>query len=253
VGAEIIPVQLGDLVLGVRANDAALTTRLRALLAGHVVEGGKAPPNLSVALGRGPGDKHQLCRSGVFVLRTTSVGRLLRAVPLLLDGYAPPRRGVVRLSAWVLVGPDDAVLVDRRYTDSLERIEPRLARRGYQRWDGYFAEVEPGTGEVVLGPPRLTFADDAAATLEPPRDREVGPVKGWRRPVRSLLGVEEARGDGEEPTPARRLWRLTPLAAHHGRVDVPALRLLAAWLLEGRLRGGHRLDDAEVLAAVTGG
>lgn len=253
MGAEIISVQLGELVLGVRANDPALTTQLRALLAGHVIEDDKTPPNLSLALGGRSGDKHQLCRSGAFVLRTTSVGRLLRAVPLLLDGYAPPRPGLVRLNAWVLVGAGDAVLVDRRYSDSLERLEARLARRGYRRSDGYFAEVDPGTGEVVLGPPRVAFAADAAATLEAPDDREVELAEGWRRPVRSLVTIEEESGDGEQPTPARRLWGLTPLVAHHRRMDVPGLRLLAAWLLDGRLEGGRRLDDAELLAAVTGG
>jgi hypothetical protein len=186
------------------------------------------------------------------VLRTRLLGRLLRAVPLLLDGYAPPPKGLVRLNAWVLVGSDEAVLVDRRYTESLERLEPRLARNGYRRWDGYFAEVDPAAGEVALGPPRLILDADTAAALEPPDDREVGAVDAARRPVRSLIALEDEEGDGQQPTPARRLWGLVPLAVHQRRTDVAGLRLLAAWLLDGRVAGGRRLDDAELLSAVTG-
>jgi hypothetical protein len=251
VGAEIIPVQLGGLVLGVRANDASLTARLRELLADRIVEEGDTPPNLALALGSGR-DKHQLCRSGAIVLRTASVGRLLRAVPLLLDGYAPPATGVARLNACVLVGRDAAVLVDRRYTDALERLEPRLARRGYRRFDGFFAEVDPRTGEVVLGPPRLAFAAEAAATLEPPGDREIDPGEGGRYPVRSLVAIGGTSAEGESPTPGRRLWGLTSLVVHRQRTDVPGLRLLAGWVLDNRLEDRPPLDDAGLLAAITG-
>jgi hypothetical protein len=238
---DVITVRVGDLFLGLRTNDEAIEQRLRDLLAPHIVDDVEAPPNLSLALGTDEGARrgvHLLYRSSARELRTPSLGRLLRAVPAQLDGYAPRPQDRIRLNARALVADDHAVLIDGRCDAQLERVEPRLARAGYRRSDAPFAEIDAATGELVLGAPRIDFAPAAGAALEahaPPGDREV-PLDGRRLPVRSMLAIDPSILGRPAANPAGRLLGLSPLVAdRHRRVDPEGVRLLASWLTEGRL------------------
>jgi hypothetical protein len=250
---DVITVQVGDLYVGLRANDEAIEQRLRDLLAPHVVDDVEAPPNLSLAVGTDDGTRrgvHLLYRSCARELRTPSLGRLLRAVPAQLDGYAPPPRDRIRLNARALVAADHAVLLDGRCDAQLERAEPRLARAGYRRSDAPFVEIDTATGELVLGPPRVDFAPAAAAALEaddPPGDREVL-LDGRRLPVRSMLVIDPSTPDRPVPNPAGLLSGLSSLAAdRHRRVDPEGVRLLASWLKDGRLALRPAIDTEALL------
>jgi hypothetical protein len=209
-------VRVGDIFIGVRANDEEMHALLLDALRPLVVDDVDAPPNLSLRFGQPDGqvrDLHLLYRSGLSVVRTTSPGRLLRAAIRHLEGFAPPPPDAMPVKAKLLVRGDDAALVDSRFGGTVDILERRLQRLGYSLVDVYTPLLDRATLEVRLESPRLGIAGDARAAIDrlyPPAPHEVE-LHDRRYRLRGLVVWGEPEGDGESP--ARRYAELTPLAA----------------------------------------
>lgn len=207
---------MGERLIGVRANDASLHEWLERLLAPVIEPETSAPPNLSVALGRPQSvtrQLHQLIRGGTAQLATSSLGRLLRAVPAELDTYAPAPEGMARLRARALVGPDDALLVDERLIGAIRRAEPRLVRNGVRVAQSPHSDVDVTKAELVRNDPVVRVDADVVAELNrahPPVDRELDDDR-HRIPIRAVIGLGDAAAGAEHP--ARRVGSLVPLVA----------------------------------------
>jgi hypothetical protein len=233
VEAGPIAVRVGDLVLGVRTNDAEMSALLTRVLQPHVERDIDAPPNLSLTFGATDGrvrDRHFLYRSGMSVVRTSSRGRVLRAALRYLESYAPIPRDMTGVNAKLLVRDGDAVLVDGRFGVIVDVLERRLERVGLRIVDVHTPLLDPETLAIRVEAPRLETDPDGRAEIEqryPPAPREVE-LEDDHYP---LAGIVTWGGEAsDERSPAQRFAELTPIVAD---------------------RDGHfSPDDLEVLARV---
>jgi hypothetical protein len=186
VGAEV-----GELIVGLRSNDDELVDALRRVLAPIRADDQAVFPNLSLYVGEGGGhvrELHRLYRRGTTVLRTASVGRLLRAALKHLDAFLPPPPGLVPLRGDLLVGAGGALLANEPFT-RMEVPERRIWKLGWRGTDGAAAFLDVTASEVVVAEPRLTF--DAAGLAEidarwVPLESEEGVTAG-RYPIRAVV------------------------------------------------------------------
>jgi hypothetical protein len=231
VEAGPIAVRVGDLIIGVRTNDEATSALLLGALRPLVVSDVDAPPNLSLALGEADGHVrglHFLYRGGLSVVRTGSVGRLLRAALRHLEGFAPPPPEATRLNAKLLVRGDDAILVDSRFGGTVDVLERRLHRLGFRLVDVHAPLLDRETLAVRLEAPRLDVDSDGRGEIDrlhPPTKREVELHDGHYR-LRGLVVLGDPEPDGQSP--AQRYAELTPLATGgDGNIDADGLAVLA--------------------------
>ena len=85
--------------MGLRSNDHEVCGLLRRGLAPHVIEDVEVFPNLSLYRGDergGTRELHRLYRRGATIVRTPSVGQLVRAAARALDTFLTPPEGLVR-------------------------------------------------------------------------------------------------------------------------------------------------------------
>lgn len=212
--AGLLAVRLGDEVIGVRSNDAALLDIMRNALAPSL---GRAPatPRLSLVAspdrGRIPG-MYFLYRDDELAFSSASRGRALRATLAHLDGFLPPPPGTVRLNAHVLVGKSGAVLVSGTFREMLDVAGRRLARAGWQSVDGPAAFVDRADFQAVVIHPRLDLDSAHVATL----NAELPPERGERArpgryPVKHLVLVGSEPDPVKVASPAQRVAALLPL------------------------------------------
>jgi hypothetical protein len=249
VQAGTTGISVGELIIGVRATHASVMTRLRELIPSHVVEGAEPPANLSLLIGaedRARRELHTLARDGVRMLRTDSIGRLLRAALFQLDSYAPPPPNVHALRGRVLVKDGAAVVVDIGLAEQLSRIERRLGDAGFQIADAGCAFLDATTDQVVFEPLRLDI--DAAALEwleqdEPRAERELVPASA-QLPMRAL--VARLRGNGTQ-SPTRRLTRLAAIGVdQRGRVNPDAVEYVHGLDQRGLVLDGDGRTDREL-------
>ncbi|MGH9063244.1 MAG: hypothetical protein ACRD0L_04595 [Acidimicrobiales bacterium] len=182
-----------------RSNTVETDALLRRVLAAHLVEGREAPPNYSVVLAGGngaragaggPRELSFLYRSSIAVTRTRSAGRVVRALCSFLAGHGEVARdGLLPLAGIAIVG-ERAVLAPatlRNYVE-LAKLEGTLRRSGLRLLDAPYVTVDPGTAELVVGPPALQLDESALAGIEGDGrgaggDGGVGPARypiaGW--------------------------------------------------------------------------
>jgi hypothetical protein len=248
---------VGELLIGVRANDPQVTEQLRELLAPHlVVDSDMPPPNLSLVIGGdgkgGSRSLNLLYRGAIRMLRTSSLGRMLRAVPAHLDGYLPAPEGIVQVEARVLLGSEGAVLVDRRLDESVEQAEGRFVRMGYRLLDVPVAELDESTTELVLREPRIGLepaARDALDRVYPLDRREVPPGRTGRVPIERVIVIGPHHLDRslwDRPSPC-----LTNLARYFGdrrRFGAADLDLLGRLIDRGFLDQHFEVSANELIA-----
>lgn len=224
-------VDTGEWIVGLRSNDEEVVDLLRRGLAPIRVDGIDVFPNLSLRRGADGGrnrELHRLYRRGVSVMRTASLGRLVRSAVRHLDGFMDPPSGLLPLRADVLFGDRGAVLVYG--TVVTERIaERRLTRLGWRSADGLRALLDPVTPDVVVQEPRLCLTPEVAAEVEArwPREPEEDVVAPGRYPVRGVILLGTRPDHLRVASPARRLASLVSLldtTGHPARaVDVEAI------------------------------
>jgi hypothetical protein len=230
VEAGPIAVRVGDLVLGVRTNDAEMNTLLARALRPQIEAGVDAPPNLSLTFGATDGrvrDRHFLYRSGVSVVQTTSRGRVLRGALRYLESYAPIPSDVTGMNAKLLLRDEHAVLVDRRFGMTIDVLERRLQRLGLRVVDVHTPLLDPATLDIRVEAPRLEIDPDGGAEIDglyPPASYEIELPEG-RYP---LAGIVMWGGDATDGSPAQRFAELTPLVVdRRGKIAPEDLEVLA--------------------------
>lgn len=245
---------LGDWVVGLRANDEELCEALRRVLAPMLVAG-PVYPNLSLYRGaeHGPArELHRLYRRGRLVLVTGSLGELARGALACLDGFLAPPAGLVDLRAEVLLGEAGAVLV-RDPSAAVRLPTRRLERLGFRRVIGVTPRLDPATLEVVLAPPRLAIDPDALGRLDArwPCPAGTVDVEPGRVAIAAAVLLGADRDDLDWASPAKRWASLVPLV-DTDRPDRLAERVEAIGRLDGRIpvvrtRGFETVEVVEAL------
>jgi hypothetical protein len=145
--------EVGGRRLGVRWSRGGLDAELRALAAGALGVG-DAPANLSIVLGERTGrtrSKHQLHVQGQLSSMISGDSGLIRAVIRALGALgAEPSPGSLSLNAFLVVGPDGAVAVDRRLAADVRRLGPMVRRLGRRVLQLPHLDVWSDRGTAVL-------------------------------------------------------------------------------------------------------
>lgn len=194
-------------------------------------------PNLSLYRGEESGrirELHRLYRRGHTVLRTASLGRLIRAALAHLDGFLAPPAGLVPLRGELLVGKRGAVVINDALTN-FNIPERRLAKMGWSRTDGAVPLFDPATLELVVPESRLEF--DAATIAEIserwPRLADEGAALPGRYPVHAVVLLGARPDHLKVASPARRLSSFASLIDSSTH-PVKAADLAALGQLDGR-------------------
>lgn len=191
---------VGDAVLGVRTNSRDIVARIEKLLPDHIHPEPSPHANYSIVMGdpQRLGDPiHFLTRANIGQLRTSSAGRLLRALLLQLSVFETWRSGeTVTVNARVLIRETDAVIVHPGVISNIYTIERRLNRLGYHLLDAVGADIDVSRGELRLDPPRLAIDEEQLHVLYrdcPIQPNEVGvseprilPLRAWVLPADQL-------------------------------------------------------------------
>jgi hypothetical protein len=238
--------------LGLRVSTPDLAAVARQVLAPSLADGVTAPPNVSVlATEAHAGRGLLLCyRSGSMVARARSQRRALESAVALLSSFptAAPT-DLVRIPAVVAIRDGHAALISQQARGFLDAVAPRLRRDGWVLADAVTADIEPGTGRIVV--PGPTFAVDSDALSRLPRDRAEGPpASPGRYPVTTWVDFSGERQ--EPPSAAARVAALAALAEDlNGHTASAVLRAVTA-LLDGAVWATSPTDDpADVAAAVS--
>jgi hypothetical protein len=202
-------VDIGEWIVGLRSNDEEVVDLLRRGLASIRVDDIDVFPNLS--LYRSDDDRrvremHRLYRRGVTVLRTGSIGRVLRSAVRHLDSFLTPPDGFLALRADLLVGQQGAVLVNDSIIN-LNVSERRTAKMGWVRLQGAAPMLDLHTLEVVVPPPRFGLDPSVLAEIDarwPPDADEVNVAPG-RYPVRGVVLLGTRPDHLLVASPARRV------------------------------------------------
>lgn len=169
-----------------------------------------APDNFSVVLGEaGSGGRRQLSlllKGSTVVTRSRSPRRVVHALAGHLSCLFEPDPGLLRLDSTAVVFDGSAALVPRELTDSLERVQPTLARLGMALLDEPFAHVAPATRELVVAEPRVRLDGHTMQQLPDPVPgaSEPSSVPVGRYPLRAWL-LPSNVGEEVELSPARAL------------------------------------------------
>jgi len=253
---------VGNWLVGVRSNSEAADALLRRVFASNVVDGVEIPAcYYSVIVGptvpaaAGVTRLSVLFRSRLRVTRTPSARRVVRALAAHLSSHLGdrPAPGLLRLDAIAAVGEAGGVLFPAaaRRLPGQPGFERGLARLGLRLVDGYYVDLDPHTGEVVVGPPAVSVDESALGHLgvgpEGPDDG-VGPGRyplavwavagrtGTGPPSKAavaaagLLGVVDRDPEEAQQTlemVAALAARFTPVALSHSMPEILA-RVAAA-------------------------
>lgn len=215
--------RVGEYLVGVRSDSDVTDALVRRLLAGSLVEGPVAPPNYSLILSSPNGDGQrglsQVFRSSTAVVRTRRRRRALLGLLSWLHGHLPADGSLLHLQAMATVGPQGAALAPWTLISSLEKLQPRLHRRGVQVLDAYGARLDLATGDLVVTEPPLAFDPAVLAEVEDDQrssGRELPPVPPGRYPVRGWAHWPQPQGGG---TRAACLAQATSLLVNRAQVD----------------------------------
>lgn len=253
--AGSLAVRSGDVVVGVRVDDAALLAALGDLYADSLADVADPPAYLSVQLGREEG-VGLLFEGSCRVLRAREPARLVDGLAGHLrdlgDGAA--RGGAVRIVAAVVVAGDDAVLLPSDARPALDAARSALARAGATPLDTPTCEVDPASGELIVDPALPAdavraclarhglSADDGAVAAPAGRYRLRAVADGGATPcsaaVRTARLAEQIAGDGL--TGSERLHAAARLVARVPQGPAPAsgdaAALVAAVVAARRVR-----------------
>lgn len=228
--ATRVALQIGDWLVSVGTDSAAVATAIRRVLAAHVVgTAGPAddqPPFVAVSSpdairSSGPQPVHLLHRADVVLARTRHRLDVVRALVELLATYGDlAGLDLATVRGLVVTGGERAMIVP--VPDDLVRYRHALGRLGLRAADIPVAVVDPARAEAVVGAPGL----------------EVGPaIEGF---------APSTTGSATAPAVSPRWGRYPLVALSVAAPPTPAGVLLAF----GADRGDHH-DAAATEAALT--
>jgi hypothetical protein len=226
--AGFVAVDTGDRIVGLRSNDAEVVALLRRILSPMVVEWVDVYPNVSLRVGQVRGStrpRHLLWRRREVVLRTGSLGHLVRAALDVLESLFPVADDLLALQGGFVVGHGGAVLLHPRAVRLSSR---QLARWGWCDGGGRPPLLDPERGELIVPGTRLVTDPEAVAELDrrfPPSEDEV-PLPAGRLRLRAILlhGAEPEEGDPPAPDPRMEATAtLRPLERRRTAADVAAV------------------------------
>lgn len=212
---------VGDVILGVRSNEAEMLTLLTDALRPALASGVDAYPNVSMQFGEARGRSrplHFVSRRSERIFQSTDRGRILRAVLDQLDSFLPAPQGLVRLHARVVASKAGAVLLASSFADTVDRFERRPARSAWAAVQSSYALVSPGSAEVVLHPLRLPIDPDGIRAIENryPTSGRVLVSDGQRIPILAVV-VHQRESDATlADSPAGKFMVVAQLVAVPG-------------------------------------
>jgi hypothetical protein len=257
VGAGSITVRIAGYDLGIRWNHPGLEDEIRALFAAHVIDDDpEIPANISFKLAdpdlkvRG---KTAMMMANRTVLLTASDERALRAGVQLLDSEIRWGRAEPMVQAVPVVSEHGTVLLDAHLRQRLRKLEPRLARAGFEVVDTHGVLLDPATGAVSV--PQPGFAYDASvlqrAAGSSRADRAGGAIPD--EPLEVSRWVMFRQGYlGNEDSAAHTLVSLIPiLRSRQGTLNAGLLAAMGDRLVSDEVRWmGGGVDDKGLLDAI---
>jgi thiol-disulfide isomerase/thioredoxin len=173
VWAAATAYSVGDYHIGVRADSVASNEVLgRVFQALRLPEGTRAPDNFSVILGaaggRGAKELSLLLRGDETVVRSRSPRRVVRGLVSHLSSLVAPDDGLLRTFNLAMLVDGEAVLLPAEARESIEQLQPRLARLGVPLSDEPLARIDLERLELVVPEPLLPFDSTALEALAEP-------------------------------------------------------------------------------------
>lgn len=231
--------RVGDLLVGLAADQPHVRSALRHALKGYIVDE-VVEPNYTVHVAEDPSDFHRIAWGGCVVVRTRDPRRLMTALARHIGGHGGLKPGEVRTDALSVVRDGMAWLLPAVLRRRIARYERLLGQRGFQVDYGPWTDIDVATGELVIAPPLI-----AAAVLEEvfelgPSSRTAEPSVSEGRYAISRWVFEGLGSDGYSwarvesvvlalsslPEPARDCPSIvSDLAAMFERVDVRMLQV----------------------------
>jgi hypothetical protein len=187
----VVPVAVGDVAVGVRADTPATEERLRALLAPWVDDSLEVQANYSVRLAETDGDRgvralHLLYRSFYPIVRSRRLVDIADALLAHLSDHAAAaarETALLRLRALAFVGEGRAAVVAPELWSQLSHVDRRLAAAGWSLLNRPRVLLDPDAASVVASTPALVPPADGYAAFggtawSPPPERRL-PVDRW--------------------------------------------------------------------------
>lgn len=198
--------RLGEYVVGIRTDSTVADDAVAQMLASRRIgEDRDAPANYSVVLpgaASGAGkDLGLLVAGSTTLVRSRSPRRILNGLATYLSGHlAEAPETLLPTSTIAAVRGDTAILLPAAARDSLEHLQPRLARIGYGLVDAPRPLVDPESLEVVVTEPTL---DVDLGVLDGLPEARPSKAEAMRiEPGRYDLSTWYVWNEQEEPGPA---------------------------------------------------
>ncbi|MGH9115551.1 MAG: hypothetical protein ACRDWW_06930, partial [Acidimicrobiales bacterium] len=251
--AGTLTVKVGEHLLGLRLSTHELVDAASAVLRPSLVDGVRAPHNVSVVeTSARAGNPLLYCyRSGWLMARARSTRRAMEAAIAFLSSYAQPvAGGPVRIDAVVAVRAGEAALLCPESRFVSDGLFPRLRAGGWQVADAPWAEIDASTGDAVIVEPAVELDAAALAALPGSASEGRAPAPG-RYPVRTWLAVA-----GEGPQPGTAAGRVTAVASGAGGLDCDGaqavLEATAAMLRSAEWVVSPKLEAAAIAEVLRG-
>ncbi|CAB4862542.1 unannotated protein [freshwater metagenome] len=231
-GQTMLTVEVAGQSVGVATNDTTVLHLLRDALGPALTSVPSSVADVFLHVGTAPGRLmavHYLSVRGERVVRTSNLGRLVRASLRHLEGFVPRTDDLV-LTGRLMVHDRGAVIIRASFGCLLELGDRGLARAGWRTLDQPATMVDAETLDVVTAAPSLQC--DPAGLEEIERQLPIGRDELRAIPQRlPLLGLVSvgylAAPDGEVETPAQQLTRRVQFVNGAGPVRGSDLQQLA--------------------------
>jgi hypothetical protein len=245
-------VRVGTRLVGLRVSTPEMAEASRQVLAPSLVHGVVAPPNVSVLTTEAHAGRGLfLCyRSNAVVTRARSVRRAVQSALALLSSFDHAViEGLVRIPAVVAIRDRSAVVLSPPARMTLDALIPRLRTAGWAVLDATTADIDPGSGDVVVPPPAVEVDTDALSRL-PGHPTDSPPVPPGR--YRVVMWVDAGSDGSDPPTAAARVAVVAALADElDERTASTVIGAVAAMLQDALWVSAAGTDAGELAEAVS--
>ena len=188
--ADIIPIRVENVILGVRASSRQLAVDLRTALGERVVDVEGVPAHYSVRINEsepstsGRRELHQLFEGNCLEMRSTDGGAIIRALIELIEVHRRTGGREIRVRATALLDSDDrAVLLPTFARREVVRVERRLNSKGLRLLRPSVVRMDLRQGQLLVGRPVVEVGATTLSRKSVSASEVVPRVKSGRYPV----------------------------------------------------------------------
>lgn len=191
-----IAVRVGNHVLGIQTDVAAIADAIRQLLSPMLVEGIEPPNNLAIVF-RPPDEQWAEPQLSLYaqaqpVLRSSESAMVRDSLSLHLTALGSrTESGRLWVQAWPLGNAAGVVLLDADFVPALGMLRDAVARRGWQQGGG-MTSIDVATREVVIDRSKVRYDGagmEAFDSLSEWPDSGLGLLPDGRYPLRAFAIV----------------------------------------------------------------